>query len=184
MNRTTMNKDLDDDFALFREQVKVDRRIRSETHQPQRPAARMPLRQRQSAQQQERARAKQQHAEFFFSDTFRAHLPEGAVRYCAEGESTQQLKQLRRGDYAPEIMLDLHGMTQAMAKRELAALLHTCQREHIACCSVMSGHGKGILKENLPHWLVQHPAVQAFHQAPPEYGGAAALLVLIKLPEL
>lgn len=179
-----MNKDFDDDFALFREQVKVDRRIRSETHQPERRRSNTFMREPQQLDKRQRAAAKQQHAEFFFSDTFRAHLPEGAVRYCVEGESTHVLKQLRRGDYPPEIMLDLHGMTQAMAKREIAALLHTCQREQLACCSIMSGHGKGILKENLPHWLIQHPAVRAFHQAPKEYGGAAALLVLIQLRDL
>lgn len=175
-----MTHDFEDDFALFREQVKVDRRIHSETHTPQRAPARVLGREHK----REQAHKKQQHAEFFFSDTFRAYLPEGAVRYCAQDESTQLLKQLRRGDFPPEIMLDLHGLTQAVAKREIAALLHTCQREQLACCAIMSGHGKGILKENLPHWLVQHPAVRAFHQAPAEYGGAAAVLVLVKLPDL
>lgn len=174
-----MNKDFDDDFALFRDQVKVDRRIRSETHQPPRPKRIAAARIREPENQVR----KQQHAEFFFSDTFRAHLPEGPVRYCAETEPSHLLKQLRRGDFPPELMLDLHGMTQATAKRELAALLHACSRQHVECCAVMSGHGKGILKENLPHWLVQHPAVRAFHQAPAEYGGAASLLVLLKVNE-
>ena len=176
-----MNNDFDDDFSLFRQQVKVDRRIHSETYEPEQQPNKHVTQQRQRYNQQQNARTKQQQAAFFFSDTFRAHLPEGAVRYCAEGEASHVLKQLRRGDYPPEIMLDLHGLTQAMAKREIAALFDTCLREHLACCAIMSGHGKGILKENLPHWLIQHPAVRAFHQAPAEYGGGAALLVLLKL---
>lgn len=162
-----------DDFALFREQVKVDRRIRSETVQAPRP-------QRVIKRTGSNTPERQQQAEFFFSDTFRAHFPEGPVRYCAEGESSHLLKQLRRGDYPPELFLDLHGMTQAEAKREIAALLHACTKQNVDCCSIMSGHGKGILKENLPHWLVQHPAVRAFHQAPAAHGGNAALLILLQ----
>ncbi|WP_417658492.1 endonuclease SmrB [Pseudidiomarina sp.] len=169
-----MSNDLDDDFALFREQVKVDRRIRSETYQAPRQQRRI------RSQQKTEQRTRQQQAEFFFSDNFRAHFPEGPVRFCADGESSHILKQLRRGDFPPELLLDLHGMTQAVAKRELGALLRACVKQQIECCAVMSGHGKGILKENLPHWLVQHPAVRAFHQAPAAYGGNATLLVLLK----
>ena len=48
---------------------------------------------------------------------------------------------------------------------------------------VMHGHGKHILKQQTPLWLAQHPHVMAFHQAPKEYGGDAALLVLIEVEE-
>lgn len=166
------DKNDDDDLALFRQQVAVDRRIRSDHYQA--PRQRPPLRQSPIVTKQ-----RQQQAEFFFSDNFRAHFPEGPVRFCAEGEPTHILKQLRRGDFPPELMLDLHGMTQAMAKREIAALLQTCARQQIECCAIMSGHGKGVLKQNLPHWLVQHPAIRAFHQAPAAWGGDAALLILL-----
>ena len=47
----------------------------------------------------------------------------------------------------------------------------------------MHGHGKHILKQQTPLWLAQHPHVMAFHQAPKEYGGDAALLVLIEVDE-
>ncbi|HFX4694346.1 TPA: Smr/MutS family protein, partial [Escherichia coli] len=39
------------------------------------------------------------------------------------------------------------------------------------------------LKQQTPLWLAQHPHVMAFHQAPKEYGGDAALLVLIEVDE-
>ncbi|MGK3295951.1 Smr/MutS family protein, partial [Escherichia coli] len=39
------------------------------------------------------------------------------------------------------------------------------------------------LKQQTPLWLAQHPHVMAFHQAPKEYGGDAALLVLIEVEE-
>ena len=127
--------------------------------------------------------SKQLAASFDFSDMYQAALPqEGPMRFCQEGESTHILKQLRRGDYSPEMTLDLHGLTREMAKAELAALIHTARKELIDCVCVMHGFGQGVLKAALPHYLVQHPHVRAFHQAPLEYGGQAALLVLIDIP--
>lgn len=38
---------------------------------------------------------------------------------------------MRRGDYSPELFLDLHGLTQLQAKQELGALIAACRREHI-----------------------------------------------------
>lgn len=126
---------------------------------------------------------KQLAAMFSFSDMYQAALPtEGPMRYCKEGVPTHTLKQLRRGDYSPEMMLDLHGLTREIAKGEIAALIHAAQKSHIDCVSIMHGYGEGVLKAALPHYLIQHPSIKAFHQAPQEYGGQAALLVLIDIP--
>lgn len=127
------------------------------------------------------SRQKQLDALFTFSDHYEAHLPAvGPVRYCRQGSPTHLLKQLRRGDYTPELLLDLHGLTKEQTKRELAALLYTANKEMVDCVSVMHGHGQGVLKKALPHYLIQHPLVIAFHQAPLEYGGQSALLVLVE----
>jgi len=129
-------------------------------------------------------RSKQLAASFSFSDMYQAALPHnGPMRYCREGVSTHVLKQLRRGDYSPELLLDLHGMTREMAKTEIASLIFTARKESIDCVSIMHGFGQGVLKAALPHYLVQHPHVKAFHQAPMEYGGQASLLVLLDVPE-
>lgn len=123
---------------------------------------------------------KKTHASFEFSDTFEGFIqPEGALRYCRESTPSYALKQLRRGDYNPEYVLDLHGMTRTEAKQELSALLYAAKEEHIDCVCIIHGHGKGILKQALPNYLIQHPQVLAFHQAPLEYGGQGALLVLL-----
>ncbi|MCW8107718.1 endonuclease SmrB [Alteromonas ponticola] len=121
-------------------------------------------------------------ATFSFSDMYQAQLPdEGPMRYCKSDVSTYVLKQLRRGDFSPEMVLDLHGLTKEAAKQELAALIYTARKELIDCVSVMHGKGSGILKNALPHYLIQHPHVKAFHQAPKEYGGQSAILVLIDI---
>ena len=62
-------------------------------------------------------------------------------------------------------------------------MIAACRREHVFCACVMHDHGKHILKQQTPLWLAQHPHVMAFHQAPKEYGGDAALLVLIEVDE-
>lgn len=131
----------------------------------------------------QKASQKQLDALFTFSDMYEAKLPStGPIRYCKEGVPSHVLKQLRRGDFTPEILLDLHGLTKEQTKQELAALIFTAQKELVDCVSIMHGHGEGVLKRALPHYLIQHPSVVAFHQAPLEFGGQSALLVLLETP--
>lgn len=117
---------------------------------------------------------------FYFSDEYEPLLnEESAVKYLREGEDSHLLKQLRRGDFSPELFLDLHGLTKEQAKLELASLIQACEHEHIYCASVMTGYGSYILKRQIPRWLVQHPKVRALHQAPKAWGGDAAILILL-----
>ena len=104
---------------------------------------------------------------------------ESAVKYLRENEDSYLLKQLRRGDFSPDLFLDLHGLTREQAKQELASLLQACVDEHIYCASIMTGYGTFTLKKQIPRWLVQHPRVRALHQAPKEWGGDAAILILV-----
>ncbi|QUN07192.1 endonuclease SmrB [Shewanella yunxiaonensis] len=121
-------------------------------------------------------------ADSYFSDIYQPLLPiTGPMRWRREDVNTMELKRLRRGDYIPELLLDLHGYRQTEAKLELAALIQACVQECQLCCSVMHGHGTGILKQQVPLWLAQHPQVKAFHQAPREWGGDAALLILVDI---
>lgn len=118
---------------------------------------------------------------FYFSDEYEPLLNEhdGVIKYLREGEDSHLLKQLRRGDFSPELFLDLHGLTREQAKMELAALLLACEDEHVYCASIMTGYGTFTLKKQIPRWLVQHPKVRALHQAPKEWGGEAAILILV-----
>ncbi|MDO6444277.1 endonuclease SmrB [Colwellia sp. 1_MG-2023] len=125
--------------------------------------------------------AKQQ-ASFYFSDEFEPNLnDQGPTKYVRDDANSFEAKNLRRGVYAPDLILDLHGLDQNQAKQEIAALLYACQKEHAQCVCIVHGLGGRILKTKVPHWLVQHPDVIAFHQAPLEWGGNGALLVLIDL---
>ncbi|KOA70425.1 endonuclease SmrB [Pantoea sp. CFSAN033090] len=166
-----------DDQALFRQLMTGTRQLKQDTfvHKAPVKTRHIPVK---------RLLSEQADNSHYFSDEFQPLLStEGATRYVRADVSHFELKKLRRGDYTPEIFLDLHGLTQQQAKQELGALIAACRREHLFCASVMTGHGKHILKQQTPLWLAQHPWVMAFHQAPKMFGGDAALLVLIEIEE-
>lgn len=89
------------------------------------------------------------------------------------------LKKLSLGHFPPDIEIDLHGQTSREAKAELLAVIFEATKRHYQCINIIHGHGNGTLKHKIPNWLVQHPDVAGFVQAPRSYGGKAGLLVLI-----
>lgn len=165
---------LDEDaISLFRAEMKGVKPLKQDTFVAARPH-------KKKAQATIKEQREQQDTLFYFSDEYEPLLnEESAVKYLRENEDSHLLKQLRRGDFSPEIFLDLHGLTREQAKLELAALIQTCEKEHLYCASIMTGYGTYTLKRQIPRWLVQHPKVRALHQAPKEWGGEAAILILI-----
>jgi DNA-nicking Smr family endonuclease len=128
--------------------------------------------------------SKKASAEFHFSDEFEPHLnKQGPMKYVRADVNSFEAKNLRRGFYSPDLILDLHGLDQYQAKQEIAALLYACQKEHAQCVCIIHGIGSRTLKNKVPHWLVQHPDVMAFHQATLEWGGNGALLALVELKD-
>jgi len=129
------------------------------------------------------------------SDIFEAHWDDdkpikyyrkdAAINYQSEFKlpltfsNKDMLKKLSMGYFTPEIEIDLHGQTGQQAKAEILAVIFEAKKRHFACIGIIHGHGNGTLKRKVPNWLVQHPDVAGFVQAPREYGGKAGLLVLI-----
>ena len=178
------SSDLDqDDFALFRGEFDDVKPLKQDKIPPQ------PFSSKQKsslAEKNRRASAemKQAAASFHFSDGFEAHFEDnGPMKYVKPGTDSHEVKRLRRGDYPPDLILDLHGYKREDAKLEIAALIQAAQKQHFHCVCIVHGIGTHILKKTVPNWLVQHPAVQGFHQAPLEWGGQGALLVLIEQPQ-
>ena len=129
------------------------------------------------------------------SDTYEAYWPENkALKYInphlvnASNATDKNalsfaakdiLKKLSLGHFPPDIEVDLHGQTSKEAKAELLAVIFEAKKRHYPCINIIHGHGNGTLKLKIPNWLVQHPDVACFVQAPRNYGGKAGLLVLI-----
>ena len=123
-------------------------------------------------------------AAFYFSDEYEPHITSASsLSYVREDAPSYLPKLLRRGECRPELILDLHGYTKDQAKYDLADLILTCKNEQIFCANVIHGISGGVLKQKVPHYLMQHPDVLAFHQAPLEWGGQGALLVIIDIGE-
>lgn len=167
----------DDDKLLFLEFVKDVKRLKQDT-------VVKPRIKRAKTQMTLKMNQEQSNEAFYFSDLYQPLLSqEGALKYSRADVDKYELKKLRRGDYSPELFLDLHGLTQEQAKQEIAALIAACRREHVHCASIMHGYGKHILKRQTPLWLAQHPDIKAFHQAPKELGGDAAILILVEMSQ-
>ena len=165
-----------DDIRLFQAQTKGVKKLVQDTYVA-------PL-EKQKTRRQYNELIQQQDTRFYFSDQYEPLLQQDQkVRYLRDGENSHLLKQLRRGDFFPELFLDLHGLTREQAKSELAALLYACEKQNVACASIMTGYGTYALKQQIPRWLVQHPKVRALHQAPKEWGGDAAFLILFETAE-
>jgi DNA-nicking Smr family endonuclease len=97
-------------------------------------------------------------------------------------------ERLKRGLHKIEATLDLHGMTQAEAHRELAAFVAASHNVGRRCVLVITGRrlrpsGPGILKSSLPRWL-EEPALRrlilAVAPAQPQHGGAGASYLLLR----
>ena len=106
--------------------------------------------------------------------------------YRREGVQQAVLRKLRRGRFQIGPVLDLHGMTVAVARVALAAFLHAARRDGLSGVRIIHGKGNGsrhrgpVLKQKLNHWLRQRDEVLAFCSARPMDGGTGAIYVLLR----
>jgi DNA-nicking Smr family endonuclease len=102
------------------------------------------------------------------------------LSYLRDGMAGETLRKLRRGHWAIQDGIDLHGMTREQAATIVAAFLNQCLARGLRCVRIVHGKGLGILKAKLRKWLPQREEVLAYCQAPANDGGSGALLVLLK----
>ncbi|HYQ70685.1 MAG TPA: Smr/MutS family protein, partial [Gammaproteobacteria bacterium] len=120
-------------------------------------------------------------------DTFSDAYDPGSVSaeetlfFARPGLQQRQLQRFRRGQLSCFAELDLHGMTAAIARRELMAFIEHCRERRIRCARIIHGKGYGsggaapVLKNRLNSWLRQHHDVLAFSSAQARHGGSGAL---------
>jgi len=95
-----------------------------------------------------------------------------------------------RGAVAIDRRVDLHGLTQVAAERELEHFLHAAQEGGARIVLVITGKGKsgeerGVLRRVVPMWLSAarwRHLVVGFEEAAPNHGGTGALYVRIRRP--
>ena len=108
-----------------------------------------------------------------------------ALSFRRRGIGPEVVRKLRRGVWAIQAQLDLHGLRRDEAREALGAFLREAGRSGCRCVRVVHGKGHGspgrepVLKGKVKSWLVQKNEVIAFTQARAAQGGAGALVVLL-----
>jgi DNA-nicking Smr family endonuclease len=169
-----------DEAALFRESIGDVKPVSSRRRRPDSPAPKP-------------------HARFTEADD-RAVLNESMTAGPGEAEIDSEasmnfhrpnigrkvLRQLRRGSYAIQDEIDLHGLKVDEAQSELRKFIQESRTAGLKCVRVV--HGKGlrsgsrgpVLKNGVNSWLRRWPEVAAFCSAQPSDGGTGAVYVLLR----
>lgn len=171
----------DEDIQLFQDAVRDVKPLVQDKLPPQ-PNIRSSVTAQIRRKQKDRFTQKRLRASFQFSDGYEAYFaPDQPLQFARDKQVSGEVKRLRRGEYPPDMTLDLHGYTRENAKWTLADFLFEAKKYHSHCVCIIHGKSGGILRKQLPNWLVQHPDVLGFHEAPLLWGGKGALLVLLKM---
>ena len=96
------------------------------------------------------------------------------------------LRDLRRGRWAIQRHVDLHGCNRHEAHAQVTLFLAEAQSAGKRCVRIVHGRGhgspgrEGVLRQLVKGWLARRRDVLAFCHAPPFDGGDGALWVLLK----
>jgi DNA-nicking Smr family endonuclease len=163
-----------EDAALFRAAVGAVQPIAKQDRVPPRLTPRKPL-------------LRPSPAAASIPDTLSDFAAESAPdEYLGNGLSRMTLRKLRRGTLPIEDSLDLHGNRTDAARKLLQGFIHEAVQRNLRCVLVIHGKGlnsrdrEAVLRKLARHWLTQHPQVLGYCDAPVQYGGSGAVLVLLK----
>ena len=112
-------------------------------------------------------------------------LTDDGLSFRRHGIGPDVVTKLRRGHWALQGDIDLHGYTRDEARQMLTDSIRECHRRGMRCLRVVHGKGLGspgrqpVLKAKVQRWLAQSAEVIAFAQASGPQGGAGALVVLL-----
>ena len=107
------------------------------------------------------------------------------LKFLRAGYSSRLLKKLRRGDYAIQDELDLHGFVAGEAKQETHGFINECAKDRVRAVRIVHGKGRNsagrvpVLKNMLLGWLSKNQHVIAVCSTPANDGGNGAVYVLL-----
>ena len=106
--------------------------------------------------------------------------------HLRSGVANSVLRDLRRGRWAIQDEIDLHGLNREEARDRLAAFLARSLNYGRRCVRIVHGKGHGspgreaVLRRLVRGWLVQKNEILAYCQAKPQDGGEGAVIVLLR----
>ena len=95
-------------------------------------------------------------------------------------------RRMQRGQAPIEDRLDLHGLSQEQAQKEVKAFIGSALQKNLRHVLIITGKGRdgrGILREKVPEWLKDAPLcyhLNAISYAQPKDGGKGALYIRLK----
>lgn len=107
------------------------------------------------------------------------------LRFLRDGYASRLLKKLRRGDYAIQDELDLHGLIVSQAKQQTHEFINECASADVRAVRIVHGKGRNsagrqpVLKNMLLGWLSKNKHVIAVCSTPANDGGTGAVYVLL-----
>lgn len=114
--------------------------------------------------------------------------PHAELSFMRPGVQTGVFRKLRRGEYALDARLDLHGLKLEQARTGLWNFVRECLAHDLRSGLILHGRGierkpPALLKSCVALWLPQLEEVLAFHSAPAHLGGTGATCVLLRKSE-
>ena len=106
--------------------------------------------------------------------------------YAGPGVQKSVMRKLKKGHYAIQDVLDLHGHTVAESKIALITFIRQSRRDRTSCVLIIHGKSRHraeqapILKPMVNAWLRSHSGVLAFSSAQPSDGGTGAVYALLR----
>ena len=172
------------DHALFLRAIGAVQPLKASARHEKAGQAARPAPLPRQRQKDERAALRETLSDEFDASTL-LHVDEH-LSYLRAGIGPDVPARLRRGQWAVQRQIDLHGLRVDQARQALAAFITAACRSGVRCVRVVHGKGHGspgktsVLRAKVPGWLIQKHEVLAFVQARPPDGGAGALLVLLR----
>ena len=102
------------------------------------------------------------------------------------GIDRSSARRMQRGQVSIEDRLDLHGLSQEQAQKEVKAFIGTAVQKNFRHVLIITGKGRdghGILRNKVPEWLKDAPLcyhLNAISYAQPKDGGKGALYIRLK----
>ena len=122
--------------------------------------------------------------------------PVAALRSAKSNLDRRNYDRLRKGKFAPERRIDLHGMTVATAQAALTRFVFSAYSDELRVVLIITGKGRtgpvddgviprrrGVIRQSVPHWLKSPPLGDMVVQTLPaadRHGGSGAFYVYLK----
>ena len=175
----------DDDFSLFRNEIRGVKPIKTEQADVGKPKT-----DRKNLAKLRQAATVRSDATITvdgLSDQFVIDVgPEDALHWARDGVQEGQMRKLKLGQISFEGSLDLHGMSVELARETMWEFLAEATKLEIRCVRITHGKAvrldgkKPMIKSHVNTWLRQHQQVLGFTSCLAKHGGTGAVYVMLK----